>query len=56
MLELAWILNVCPFLRPGEDTVSDRTRKPMLLTGLALLAATSLLLLFRRGGRYLRLA
>ena len=32
------------------------TRKPMILAGLALLAATSLLLLFGRGGRYLRLA
>jgi hypothetical protein len=32
------------------------TRKPVILAGLVLLAATSLLLVFARGGRYLRLA
>jgi hypothetical protein len=56
MLASSGILKMCPLHGPGEDAVSERTRKPILVTGMAVLAAMCLLLLSGRGGRYLRLA
>jgi hypothetical protein len=46
---------VRPLSRQGENAVSERTRKPILLTGLALIAALGLLRLLHRDARYLRL-
>ncbi len=55
MVVVAGTPNGCNLPRRGDPGMSEWTRKPILLTGLALFAVLGMLRLLRREARYLRL-